>query len=123
MPGLRRLGADELREVEPHCVGVAALHSPATGIVDFAQVARSLAAELEGAGCRWSRAARSPRDGSPAAAPRTRARARPRRASGLRRGGRHRLAQAAGAPADPRIVPFRGAYLYLRPERRSLVRG
>jgi 2-hydroxyglutarate dehydrogenase len=30
---------------------------------------------------------------------------------------------AAGAPADPRIVPFRGAYLRLRPERRDLVRG
>ena len=37
--------------------------------------------------------------------------------------GASRLALAAGAPADPRIVPFRGAYLYLRPERRSLVRG
>jgi 2-hydroxyglutarate dehydrogenase len=34
-----------------------------------------------------------------------------------------RLAVAAGAPADPRIVPFRGAYLRLRPERRALVRG
>jgi (S)-2-hydroxyglutarate dehydrogenase len=34
-----------------------------------------------------------------------------------------RLAVAAGAPADPRIVPFRGAYLRLRPGRRSLVRG
>jgi 2-hydroxyglutarate dehydrogenase len=34
-----------------------------------------------------------------------------------------RLAVAAGAPPDPRIVPFRGAYLRLRPERRELVRG
>jgi 2-hydroxyglutarate dehydrogenase len=34
-----------------------------------------------------------------------------------------RLAVAAGAPAEPRIVPFRGAYLRLRPERRDLVRG
>ena len=32
-----------------------------------------------------------------------------------------RLARAAGAPADPRIVPFRGAYLRLRPERAHLV--
>ena len=37
--------------------------------------------------------------------------------------GSNRLAEAAGALADPRIVPFRGAYLYLRPERRSLVRS
>jgi 2-hydroxyglutarate dehydrogenase len=34
-----------------------------------------------------------------------------------------RLAVAAGAPAEPRIVPFRGAYLRLRPERRDLVRA
>ena len=32
-----------------------------------------------------------------------------------------RLAVACGAPAEPRIVPFRGAYLRLRPERRDLV--
>ena len=43
VPGLRRLSAAELAEVEPHCRGVAALHSPATGIVDFADVARALA--------------------------------------------------------------------------------
>ncbi|HEV2785978.1 MAG TPA: FAD-dependent oxidoreductase, partial [Solirubrobacteraceae bacterium] len=34
-----------------------------------------------------------------------------------------RLARASGAPADPRIVPFRGAYMRLRPERRELVRA
>src|SRR3954449_1646898 len=46
VPGLRRLSAGELREVEPHATGIAALHSPATGIVDFAAVARALAQEL-----------------------------------------------------------------------------
>ena len=34
-----------------------------------------------------------------------------------------RLAALSGAPAEPRIVPFRGDYLALRPERRHLVRG
>ena len=46
VPGLRRIDAGELREIEPHAAGVEALHSPATGIVDFQQVARVLAAEL-----------------------------------------------------------------------------
>src|ERR687895_2636473 len=50
VPGLRRLSGEELREIEPHCRGVAALHSPATGIVDFADVARALARELEESG-------------------------------------------------------------------------
>ena len=35
VPDLRRLSEGELREIEPACVGVAALHSPAPGIVDF----------------------------------------------------------------------------------------
>ena len=34
-----------------------------------------------------------------------------------------RLARAAGAPASPRIVPFRGDFWQLRPERAGLVRG
>jgi (S)-2-hydroxyglutarate dehydrogenase len=34
-----------------------------------------------------------------------------------------RLAALSGAPSEPRIVPFRGDYLALRPERRHLVRG
>src|SRR5881227_4401336 len=50
VPGLRRLGPDELREIEPHARGVAALHSPATGVVDFAAVARALRADVEAAG-------------------------------------------------------------------------
>src|SRR5437016_7450256 len=50
VPDVRRLGADELREVEPHARGVAALHSPHTGIVDFGAVARALATDVEAAG-------------------------------------------------------------------------
>ena len=34
-----------------------------------------------------------------------------------------RLAVAAGGDPDPRIVPFRGAWLRLKPERRDLVRA
>ena len=42
--------AAELREVEPHAAGIAALHSPATAIFDFAAVARALAADVRAAG-------------------------------------------------------------------------
>jgi len=47
VPGLRRMDAGELREIEPHARGVAALHSPETGVVDFAAVARSFAADVK----------------------------------------------------------------------------
>lgn len=57
--GLRRLEAAELREIEPECRGVAALHSPGTGIVDFAAVARALAAAT--CGCARTPAASSAR--------------------------------------------------------------
>jgi L-2-hydroxyglutarate oxidase len=46
VPGLARIGPDELREIEPHAAGIDALHSPNTGVVDFPAVAASLAAEV-----------------------------------------------------------------------------
>jgi 2-hydroxyglutarate dehydrogenase len=126
VPGLRRLDAGGLREVEPHCVGVAALHSPETGIVDFGEVALALAEELAeldlavhtGCGVR-AVAGAGRRVALSHAGGETRAR------FAVFAAGAHadRLAVMAGAPADPRIVPFRGSYLKLRPGRRDLVRG
>ena len=46
VPGLRRLSGGELREIEPHVAGVAALHSPHTAIADFAAIARAYAADV-----------------------------------------------------------------------------
>ena len=46
VPGLRRIDADELRELEPHARGIAALHSPNSGILDFRAVTSALADEL-----------------------------------------------------------------------------
>jgi L-2-hydroxyglutarate oxidase len=124
--GLRRIGPDELTEIEPHAVGVAALHSPHTGIVDFGAVARALADDLRDAGANvWTGCEVTGLD-------RIRGGVRVRHTFGETWAGHavvcagawsDRLAVAAGAPADPRIVPFRGAYLRLRPEARSLVRG
>ena len=126
VPGLRRLDGDELREIEPHCKGVAGLHSPDTGVVDFGDVARSLAEGLRGEGATVATGAGvqsiEASDG----------RVRLRHARGETRARfavfcagawSDRLAVMAGAPPDPRIVPFRGAYLRLRPARRDLVRS
>ena len=126
VPGLRRLDPGELREIEPHCQGVAALHSPATGIVDFGAVARALAAELGGrgvpvvTGCGVKGVDSGP---GRVVLRHEQGETRARFAVFCAGAGADRLAVMAGAPADPRIVPFRGAYLYLRPERRELVRS
>src|SRR5262249_27846015 len=47
---VRRLGAAELRAREPHAAGIAALHVPETGIVDYGDVCQALAAEVQAAG-------------------------------------------------------------------------
>jgi (S)-2-hydroxyglutarate dehydrogenase len=125
VPGLRRVGPGELREIEPHARGIAALHSPATGVVDFSQVARSLAADLAGAGARVATGCGvrgiSTASGRIAL---VHARGETRAGAAVLCAGAwsDRLAVAAGASPDPRIVPFRGAYLRLRSERRDLVR-
>jgi L-2-hydroxyglutarate oxidase len=126
VPGLRRLTPAQLAEIEPHCRGAAALHSPNTGIVDFAAVARALAGELGGdgtpvvTGCAVTGVASRPgRVALAHAGGETRARF----AVFCAGEGSDRLAVAAGASPDPRIVPFRGAYLYLKPERAELVRS
>jgi L-2-hydroxyglutarate oxidase len=126
VPALRRIGADEIRELEPHAAGIEGLHSPQTGIVDFAGVARALAGQLEAqggvvaTGCAVTSFDRS------------NGRTRITHAHGETRARRvivcagawsDRLAVAAGADPDPRIVPFRGGYLKLRPEKRHLVRS
>ncbi len=122
VPGLRRIGPSELRELEPHATGIAALHSPDTGIVDFAAVARALAAGLVGGGAeiRLGTAVEGvERDGSGVLVRTAAGPLRARRAVVCAGLWTDRLAERAGAPADPRLVPFRGAYLRLRPQARG----
>jgi (S)-2-hydroxyglutarate dehydrogenase len=123
---VRRLDLHELSELEPHAAGIAALHSPNTGIVDFAAVARALAEDVRTAGGEirlgWP-VERLAASGarivlhSPAGA------VTARYVVACAGAWSDRLAAGAGASTDPRIVPFRGAYLRLRPERRDLVRS
>jgi L-2-hydroxyglutarate oxidase LhgO len=127
VPGLARLDAAGLREVEPHASGLAALHSPHTAITDFARVAEALASDPD-APVRLrlgmeivsvsERAGRVVLAG-PAGEDQVVA-DRVVLCAGLQS---DRLAAAAGARNGPVIVPFRGEYWRLRPERAHLVRG
>jgi L-2-hydroxyglutarate oxidase len=122
VPGIRRLDRSGLEAIEPHASGVAALHSPNTGIADFPAVARALAQDAQEAGAQVATGCEVTRiDGTTV-----------HHAHGATHAKMvivcagawaDRLATKAGAPEDPRIVPFRGAYLELKPERRHLVRG
>ncbi len=127
VPGLARLSADALREIEPHVVGVAGLHSPRTAIVDFAAVAQALADDFEAGGGvirlgfelaglerRGTEVALRSRAGEQIVADQV------IMCAGLQS---DRLARLAGDSGGPAIIPFRGEYHRLRPERRHLVRG
>jgi (S)-2-hydroxyglutarate dehydrogenase len=126
VPDVALLDADQLRAVEPHVQGIGALHSPHTAIVDYRAVCASLAEEIRGLGgavrCETpvARVRDAPRpsvelrDGSSLVADRVIV------CAGLQA---DRLARASGQPASPRIVPFRGEYWALSPERAGLVRG
>ncbi|MFC4562648.1 L-2-hydroxyglutarate oxidase [Nocardiopsis mangrovi] len=131
VPGIRRLGPEGLREIEPHVAGVAGLHSPTTAITDFIAVAESLADDVRRAGGRVRLGApvialRQDADGAEVLTGDPRGeRVKRRFDTVVICGGLHgdRLARMAGAGADPRVVPFRGQYHELAPDRRHLVRG
>jgi 2-hydroxyglutarate dehydrogenase len=127
VPGVRRLNTDEIREVEPAATGLAALHSPQTGIVDFSAVAAAYARDLKelGGDVRTGSDVRAVvdredgveivlRDGTPI---------RAARAVTCAGAWSDLLAVASGARTELRIVPFRGAYLRLKQSKTHLVRG
>ena len=126
VPGVRTVDGAEISELEPHAVGVAALHSPHTAIVDFSAVARSFAADVMAAGGKVRTgvevvgAAERPDGVTVATTAGEIAVDQLVVCAGLYA---DRVAELFGDDPDPRIVPFRGEYHRLRPEARHLVRG
>ena len=127
VPGLKWVEGSELASVEPYVRGVAGLHSPETAITDFAVVAREFANDVTAAGGQIRTGAAVARVGQNGRA------ASVELVDGARIEGDRvivcaglqadRLAIASGESPEPRIVPFRGEYWQLKPERAHLVRG
>jgi L-2-hydroxyglutarate oxidase LhgO len=126
VPRVELIGPERLRELEPHVAGVRALHSPETAVVDFTRVAAAYADDVRAAGGELLLGrqviALSRRDGT-AVVETTAGAVEAERVVVCAGVHADRLAALTGAPPEPRIVPFRGDYLRLRPERRHLVRG
>ena len=126
VPGLRRIGPEEISEIEPEAVGLAALHSPETAVTDFAAVARSFGRDIEAGGGEIrvdTRALAMRRSGSGVQVATSRGVVSGQRVVACGGLESDRLGVAAGGPAAPRIVPFRGEYLVVSRARRELVRG
>jgi 2-hydroxyglutarate dehydrogenase len=118
--GLTRLDGNGLRAIEPHATGIAALHSPATGVVDFTRVAAAIADDFGRDHIHFGCAVDSVRDG---VVEHAQGRTRARYVVACAGLSASELAVRSGAPEDPRIVPFRGSYLRIVPPRDQLVRA
>lgn len=126
LAGIRWLPAGEIREFEPHCAGLAALHVPEEGIIDYRAVCRSLLSDV------------SDRGGLLESGFEVSAITEHRAEWVLSNGEREmpadfiigcaglqsdRVAALSGGPRDVRIVPFRGEYFRLRPRALHLVKN
>jgi L-2-hydroxyglutarate oxidase LhgO len=108
--GLRRLTPAELREIEPHARGVAALHVPETAVIDFAQVTRAYARDVVRLGGEL-------RMGTEVTDLHALDARRVVTCGGVRS---DRLAALTGTP-EHRISPFRGDFFVLSPRGAALV--
>ena len=123
---LRMLTPAELRAIEPNAAGISAIHVPEEGIVDYAGVCQALKRSIVAGGgeivldapVRTLR--RTSAGWSIGAGSRTIDANTIVNCAGLHT---DRVARMAGEKTDVRIVPFRGEYYTLRPERASLVRN
>ncbi len=126
---LERLTRDQIHDFEPHAAGIAAIRVQSAGIVDFRKVAEKLAALIVekggviefGAEVKAIESSRTSGDGVL-----VRTRTGEFRAklvincAGLYA---DRVARKSGVDPKCRIVPFRGEYYQLKPEKAELVRG
>jgi (S)-2-hydroxyglutarate dehydrogenase len=126
LQGLRKLRAEEIREIEPHAAGLAAVHVPQEGIVDYRAVASRLGELIQQAGGEIHCGPRVTRL-VPAAGGWT---ARTSQGDFAAKGVvvcaglfSDRLVAAAGQRPSAKVIPFRGEYFKIRKDRQFLVKN
>ncbi|MGC1645048.1 MAG: L-2-hydroxyglutarate oxidase [Candidatus Sulfotelmatobacter sp.] len=126
LTGLRMIGPEELREIEPHATGLRALVVPSTGITDYARVCEKYAELISAAGgtVLLSAAATGIRRMADEIVVET-SRGSFSTAALINCAGlfSDRISQMAGDDPGVMIVPFRGEYYDLVPERAALVKA
>jgi (S)-2-hydroxyglutarate dehydrogenase len=125
LAGLRLLQPEELREIEPHCSGVLGVWVPSTGITDYAAVSRKYAeiiAEQGGTISTGTEVRQVFPRGAEMMVETTRGAFAAKYV--INCAGLHsdRVSRMAGQKPEVRIVPFRGEYYFLVPEKTHLVR-
>ncbi len=125
LSGLKKMGPAEMHEIEPNVGGVQAVRVPEEGIVDYRRVVEVMVEKLSASGSEVHTAAcviELRRQGGGWLA---------RTAAGEFEGDFlincaglqcDRVSKLAGEKPSARIIPFRGEYYMIRPERQHLVR-
>ena len=126
LKGLRTLRGDEIREIEPHSAGIRGIHVPSTGIVDYAKVSEKYAeliTSLGGAIYLSHEVVGLKRSGTTTVIETTQG---PIEANFvINCAGLHsdRMSRLAKSKLDLTIVPFRGEYYDIVPEKHHYIRG
>jgi L-2-hydroxyglutarate oxidase LhgO len=126
LAGLKMLSAEEVRAYEPNCRAVRAIHVPETGIVDYGQVIAKMAELLGQRGARIMTSAgvgAIRRQGGGLVLETAQGALEAKHLVNCAGLHSDRVAALMGVTPEVRIIPFRGEYYMLRPERRSIVRG
>ena len=126
LQGLRKIGQAEMRKIEPYVNGLAAVHVPEEGIVDYRQVCDRLATRIQERGGRiftGAKVAGLARKNGAWVATTTE-----REFDGdflINCAGLHcdRISKMAGESREIRIIPFRGEYYHLKPSAQHLVKN
>ncbi|WP_010587331.1 L-2-hydroxyglutarate oxidase [Schlesneria paludicola] len=121
-----RIGPERLKEIEPHVVGVQAIHVPDAGIVDYRQVTERLAERFKEAGGELKTSAKVTgmfRHDQRMVVQNTAGELEARLVVNC--GGLHsdRLAWLSGTRPEAQIIPFRGEYFELKPSAHHLCRA
>jgi len=126
LEGIRHLGPQEIREIEPHCAGARGLYVPQTGIVDFVAVAGKYAEKIRAAGGSIMLGEKVETVRRANGRVEVVSTAQTLRAKFLVTcAGLHsdRLARQTRPDLPLRIIPFRGEYYLLKPAAHQLVRN
>jgi len=126
LDGIKRLSPAEIKEYEPHVAGIDGLWVPQTGIIDYVQVSNKYAELAEKAGGEIRKTTRflgATKDGNELRIKTTKGELRARHL--INCGGLHsdRVARLCGVDPKLRIVPFRGEYYELVPEKHYLIKN
>jgi L-2-hydroxyglutarate oxidase LhgO len=126
VPGLETIEPARLRDIEPHATALRAIWSPATAIVDYTEVSEAFAKELTAQGVTIQTGAgvhAIARRGDGMTLETARGPVAARRLVNCAGLYSDAVARMAGAAPNVQVIPFRGEYYMLRPERRGLVHG